>query len=149
MLQNLLPKNLPNLQNNQDLKKELNLITEKLTNDNFTLQQKNTILNRLIILTLFSSAGLLTLSYLNFSSQAQKNVLNERIQTINSKNESQWANIRSARNNMLKDSDWTALVDVSLSTEKKSEWAIYRQALRDITTQQNPFDITWPTVPNK
>ena len=88
MLQNLLPKNLPNLQNNQDLKKELNLITEKLTNDNFTLQQKNTILNRLIILTLFSSAGLLTLSYLNFNSQSQKNVLNERIQTINSKNES-------------------------------------------------------------
>lgn len=68
---------------------------------------------------------------------------------INSKNESQWANIRSTRNNLLKDSDWTALVDVSLSTEKKSEWAIYRQALRDITNQQDPFDITWPTVPNK
>ena len=68
---------------------------------------------------------------------------------INSKNESQWANVRSTRNNLLKDSDWTALVDVDLSAEKKSEWAIYRQALRDITTQQNPFSITWPTAPNK
>lgn len=68
---------------------------------------------------------------------------------INSKNETQWANIRSTRNNLLKNTDWTALVDVDLSAEKKSEWVIYRQALRDITAQPNPFNITWPTAPDK
>lgn len=88
MLQNLLPKNLPNLQNSQDFKKELNLISENLIKDNFTPQQKNTLLNRLIILTLFSSAALLGLSYLNFNIHTQRNSLNEKIQSINSKYES-------------------------------------------------------------
>jgi len=26
----------------------------------------------------------------------------------------------------------------------KTAWATYRQALRDITTQADPFNITWP-----
>jgi hypothetical protein len=35
--------------------------------------------------------------------------------------------------------------DVNIST--KESWAIYRQALRDITNQADPFNITWPTPP--
>jgi hypothetical protein len=88
MLQNLLPKNLPNLQNNPELKKELNLISENLTKDNYTPQQKNEMLNRLIILTVVTSSILLALTYLNFTNSSQAGPLNEKIQNINNKYES-------------------------------------------------------------
>jgi hypothetical protein len=54
----------------------------------------------------------------------------------------QWQVIRIQRNQMLKDTDWTQLSD---SPVDKAEWATYRQALRDITKQDDPFNITWPT----
>lgn len=54
-------------------------------------------------------------------------------------------NIRSTRNRLLVESDWTQLPDSPLSTEKKAEWAIYRQALRDITNQ----DINMVIFPEK
>ena len=88
MLQNLLPKNLPNLQNNPELKKELNLISENLIKDSYTPQQKNEMLNRLIILTVFTSSILLALTYLNFTNTSQASPLNEKIQNINNKYES-------------------------------------------------------------
>ena len=45
-----------------------------------------------------------------------------------------------------KQSDWTQLPDVPLAT--KEAWAIYRQALRDITSQSGfPLNIEWPVEP--
>ena len=58
--------------------------------------------------------------------------------------ESQWAYIRNERNFKLMRCDWTQLPDAKLTDEKKSEWSTYRQALRDITLQADPFNITWP-----
>lgn len=58
-----------------------------------------------------------------------------------------WINIRSQRVIYLKESDWTQLVDVALSDEKKEEWKIYRQALRDITNFESPDQVIWPTKP--
>ena len=56
--------------------------------------------------------------------------------------------VRIKRNSLLKDSDWTQFNDSPLSTEKKSEWATYRQALRDITnTYSNRDEVVWPTKP--
>jgi hypothetical protein len=55
----------------------------------------------------------------------------------------QWAAVRSGRNQALKDSDWTQVLD---SPVDKAAWATYRQALRDITTQADPFNIVWPVV---
>ena len=50
------------------------------------------------------------------------------------------------RNLLLQQSDWTQLPDVPLET--KQAWATYRQALRDITTQEGyPFNVIWPTKP--
>ena len=60
-------------------------------------------------------------------------------------NITQWAIIKDQRNQLLAASDWTQLPDVSLDT--KSNWATYRQALRDITTQEDPFNIIWPIAP--
>lgn len=59
----------------------------------------------------------------------------------------QWSSIRFFRGQKLKDSDWTQLPDAPLTAEQKSTWAAYRQALRDITTQTDPFNISWPIAP--
>ena len=55
--------------------------------------------------------------------------------------DTQWQVVRTQRNQMLKDTDWTQVEDVPVD---KAKWAAYRQELRDITTQDDPFDITWP-----
>lgn len=57
----------------------------------------------------------------------------------------QWVAIRNERNSRILMSDWTQLPDAPLET--KEVWAIYRQALRDITEQADPFNIQWPTLP--
>lgn len=61
--------------------------------------------------------------------------------------ERQWEAVRADRNARLAASDWTQLVDVPLNEEEKAAWATYRQALRDVTTQADPFEITWPVAP--
>lgn len=55
-------------------------------------------------------------------------------------------NIRILRNRLLSESDWTQVPDSPLSTEKKAEWAKYRQALRDITNQDPNF-VVFPDKP--
>lgn len=56
------------------------------------------------------------------------------------------AEMRYHRDMLLKDCDWTQFTDVSLST--KEAWAVYRQQLRDITSQPNfPYQVEWPVAP--
>ena len=53
--------------------------------------------------------------------------------------------VRDNRNRRLSDCDWTQIAD---STANKAAWAVYRQALRDISGQSGfPWDIEWPTEP--
>lgn len=59
-----------------------------------------------------------------------------------------WNEIRFIRDDALKNCDWTQLSDAPLTIDKKVEWATYRQKLRDITTQVDPFNIVWPFNPN-
>ena len=59
--------------------------------------------------------------------------------------ENQWFIIRETRNQLLVECDWTQLADIP--SEKKTIWSEYRQSLRDITSQSNPFSITWPVKP--
>lgn len=56
----------------------------------------------------------------------------------------QWSAIRKERNTLLASCDWTQLSDARVDA---LAWAVYRQALRDITTQQDPFNIAWPQEP--
>ena len=56
----------------------------------------------------------------------------------------QWANVRLERDRKLQKTDWRASSDLTLS----DAWKTYRQALRDITTQADPCNITWPTEPS-
>jgi hypothetical protein len=51
------------------------------------------------------------------------------------------------RNKLLSECDWTQNRDVSLHND--AEWAEYRQALRDITDNFDPFveEVVWPEKP--
>ena len=56
--------------------------------------------------------------------------------------------IRTKRNRLLYESDWTQLPNGPLSSELQTAWATYRQALRDVTAQPGfPTDVVWPTSP--
>ena len=54
-----------------------------------------------------------------------------------------WSEVREDRNERLKETDWRASSDLTMS----DSWKNHRQALRDITTQSDPYNITWPTEP--
>ena len=57
----------------------------------------------------------------------------------------QWDNIRFERDEKLKDTDWRASSDLTLS----DAWKNYRNELRQIPqTQSDPYNITWPTEPS-
>lgn len=56
-----------------------------------------------------------------------------------------WSAVRTERDRRLQETDWTQLPDVPLET--KEAWAVYRQVLRDITEQPDPFNIQWPVPP--
>lgn len=58
--------------------------------------------------------------------------------------DAQWAVVRTERNKLLADCDWTQLPDAPVDA---AEWAVYRQALRDVTSQANPDNIEWPVSP--
>ena len=56
-----------------------------------------------------------------------------------------WEEVRNDRNALLRESDWRALSDVTLS----DVWRTYRQELRDIpSAQSDPYNITYPTPPS-
>jgi hypothetical protein len=57
-------------------------------------------------------------------------------------------NVKSRRNYLLTQSDWTQITNNPLTAEKQQQWAIYRQALRDVPAQSGyPYSVTWPTIP--
>ena len=57
--------------------------------------------------------------------------------------------LRETRDLLLNQSDWTRMDDNQLSSDKKTEWATYRQALRDLPANTaDPSNPTWPTKPN-
>ncbi len=59
-----------------------------------------------------------------------------------------WANVRGKRDDLLRDSDWTAVTDTALSEADQTDWEDYRQALRDIPqTYDDAGDVVWPDAP--
>ena len=57
-----------------------------------------------------------------------------------------WDEIREIRDTLLTETDWVSGDDVP--TGHKTKWQAYRQALRDVTNQSDPYNITWPTEPS-
>jgi hypothetical protein len=56
--------------------------------------------------------------------------------------------VKQERQRLLTATDWTDTVSASTRLENYNAWQLYRQHLRDITTQEGyPFNISWPTQP--
>ena len=67
---------------------------------------------------------------------------------VQAKTAQAWTALRTERNARLAASDWTQLQDTHLSAEKKSAWADYRQALRDLPDEvTDPTQVDWPLDP--
>jgi hypothetical protein len=64
---------------------------------------------------------------------------------IANKIENKWIEVREIRSQLLIETDWTQLGDIP--TETKVLYTSYRQDLRDITSQSNPFNLVWPVKP--
>ena len=58
-----------------------------------------------------------------------------------------WGMVRKKRDDLLLESDWVVLPHSPITGSNLNEWIQYRQDLRDVTNQSNPFEITWPTKP--
>jgi hypothetical protein len=74
------------------------------------------------------------------------NEVNATEEEIQTKIELKWDEIRTLRNELLLECDWRVLPDSPVG-EALTNWIQYRQELRNITSQENPFSIVWPTQP--
>jgi len=53
------------------------------------------------------------------------------------------------RNLLLQETDWTQIPNNPLTTQQQEAWAVYRQELRDITSEPNyPFTVVFPNPPS-
>jgi|TARA_B110000259_G_C13875855_1_gene346789 hypothetical protein len=66
---------------------------------------------------------------------------------ILAKIEDNWVDVRIMRDTLLSQSDWTQFQDSPLNNTISTEWQLYRQSLRDVTSQSNPFNLKWPSKP--
>ena len=71
-------------------------------------------------------------------------IQNLSTQEIDEAIEYKWNYLRKKRDKLLSETDYLALQDTTPLTE---EWTIYRQSLRDVTNQSDPFNVSWPTKP--
>jgi hypothetical protein len=65
---------------------------------------------------------------------------------VQAKTAAAWTSVRAQQRQKLYESDWTCSV-TDYEVPNKSEWVQYRAALRDVTTQADPFAIVWPVAP--
>ena len=61
-----------------------------------------------------------------------------------------WANVRRQRDVKIAATDWRVIVasESDEGSDLPAKWKTYRTALRDITDQSDPDNITWPTKPS-
>ena len=67
---------------------------------------------------------------------------------IETRKNEKWEEVRDIRDNLLTQSDWTQFQDSPITGSLLTDWQTYRQGLRDITSQENPYSLTWPTKPS-
>ena len=94
-----------------------------------------------------------TMSEIGIYSQAETTFNNEikRLEDISPFNTTtyQWQMLRNQRDDKLLFCDWTQGNDTPLGSSKKTEWATYRQALRDLPANtSDPKNPTWPSEPS-
>jgi hypothetical protein len=75
------------------------------------------------------------------------NITDATEEEILAKLEEKWVEVRIMRDALLAQSDWTQFQDSPISGTTLVAWQTYRQSLRDVTSQPNPFNLSWPAKP--
>ena len=96
-----------------------------------------------------------TLDYINIYSAGVKNIAvdieTKKLKKLTPAPQNIAGLIRQRRIGLLASCDWTQSLDSPLSEAKRAEWAVYRQALRDLPDEQGNVnsidDVVWPTQP--
>jgi hypothetical protein len=64
------------------------------------------------------------------------------------KDAEQAKSVRQSRDDKLKETDWVVIKNLEANANIPNVWEVYRQALRDVPTQEGfPWTIVWPTQP--
>lgn len=58
-----------------------------------------------------------------------------------------WASVRTMRDKLIAATDWRATRAVLENRRLHPAWETYRTELRNITSQPDPFTVSWPTIP--
>lgn len=94
-----------------------------------------------------------TINSLGIYSQAEETLNNELLRMKDQSDKAVsdttflWEKLRVERDNLLFDSDWTQVRDITLAND--NDWKTYRQALRDLPANtSDPANPTWPTKPS-
>tara|TARA_R110000850_G_scaffold276796_1_gene420269 strand:- start:636 stop:1088 length:453 start_codon:yes stop_codon:yes gene_type:complete len=74
------------------------------------------------------------------------NESNLTLSELDVKKASEWGGINNRINLLLRECDWVMLSDSPYKSNLKP-WEDYRQALRDVSKQLDPFNIIWPIKP--
>ena len=59
----------------------------------------------------------------------------------------EWFTVRRERDKRLAETDWVSSRYLDQVGVIPDEWRAYRQSLRDVTKQLDPFQIVWPVLP--
>lgn len=62
--------------------------------------------------------------------------------------EVQWGIVRGQRDYLLEQTDYTDLPHTPITVPCHNNFLTYRQSLRDITNQPDPYNIVWPVIPS-
>lgn len=80
--------------------------------------------------------------------KAALTVVNDQAQAVSDLLTLRWDGLRTKRNALLADSDWTQGADSPLADEAKVSWSTYRQELRDLpASTDDVVNPVWPESP--
>jgi hypothetical protein len=83
----------------------------------------------------------------NFTDNEEATAAEQEAAYIQGIDDEQAQRIRADRDKRLAETDWTQVADAPVD---KTVWATYRQALRDVPSQEGfPWDVQWPKAPQE
>jgi hypothetical protein len=74
-------------------------------------------------------------------------VVDKTVEDLSSETSAKAEEVRSERNRLLSESDWTQVLDAPVDQQA---WLTYRHALREVPQQSGfPWEVEWPTLPDE
>jgi hypothetical protein len=75
-------------------------------------------------------------------------IVEKNSETIENEKKHIETQLRNERSKLISETDWIILKSLEYGVKVPEKWENYRQALRDITNQENfPYTVNWPILP--